>query len=318
MGVQHQSSHRPQDAQATREVVGFFSVSTAPPETNNTVVSLVNAAHAHVQRLGARMEPRWSVRVVRGRDAATADSAEIRRWIHRKMVREVDFLLAVVYGITDGCWTEAQWASDLGIPTAIAVPAGRDACALAGPVAGRGRVKLIVFEDYADFVRQWTAWLRRNEHRIAGGSMRRSAPLPQMEPLRLACASAWNSSDDSERERVALTMDMAREDLVELLGHPLDFASCCPEVRRELRTALGVPAVPMFALSDRFIPSFQRTIAERQIDDHTATEVLREGLLYEQRRFEQESVGHALRKAPLTNHAGWNAIIDDVCRRLAS
>jgi hypothetical protein len=300
-------------------VVGFLSVSTAADrETNNAVVSLVNAAQAHAQRLGRRMEPPWCVRFVRGREAATADSAEIRRWIHRNMVRDVDFLLAVVYGVSDGCWTEVQWASELGIPTSIAVPAGRDACALAGSVAGRGRVKLIVFEDHADFVRQWTAWLRRNEHRIAKGDTRRAAPLPQMEPLRLACVAAWNDCDNAEREQVALAMDMAREDLVELLTDRVDFASSCPEVRRELGTELGVAAVAMFDLSHRFVSSFRIAVAERQIDDHTANEVLREGLRYEQRRFEQVAMGRSLRKAPLTNHAGWNRIIDDVCRRLDS
>ena len=321
------SHQRRRVSTARGHAVGFVSVPT--PEFDEREVDLPSAVEAKIRRVGIVAGQRYAVEFMHGHDASTAGSDDVRRFIHRALVRRVDFLVVVLDRPSEGCMRIIGWAAALGIPTFVAqLPEARQS-ALVGRAAGEGPLTVRFSSDLRDVLLSIGAWQRQSAALILGGEARRATAGAEHDSERRAAAARWNAAGDATRDTVAAALALPRMEVVELLGDSLLFAAASPYTRRMVAEVLtrAVPETPAGAVAQdgdqaevpgldvtrlpaTFFSSFREALAEYGVDASRESEVLLEGLVHEQKRRAAELVGEPLRLPTLTNVPAWGPIVE--------
>jgi hypothetical protein len=220
----------------------FLSVPTPADEASAKEASelAVDAVRRACQHAGRDAGDPWHVKVTEGRLAPTDDPAQIRRAIRRKLVGEIDALIALLRGASLGCGREIGWAAEFGIPTLLLHRRDTPLSAHAGGTPPEAGIELREYDSPAELHDTVRGWMTEHKPLIVAGQMRRTRPLTVTEPLRRAAVEALAEAGPGERRRVRDALVVSESQLNALLANAMDFAEARTGLTFDLLCQLGV------------------------------------------------------------------------------
>ncbi len=211
--------------------------SEAAAEASELAADLVRRA---CERAGRDSNQPWHIKVTEGRLAPTDDPAALRRSIRRKLVGEVDAVVALMRNASYGCGREVGWAAAQGIPTLLLHRRGSKLTPHAGGTPPEAPVDIRDYQSSPEMYEAVRQWMSDRRPFILAGAMRRSRPLAVTDPLRGAARSAWEQAGPAERRRVCDALLAPEEQVQALLSNAEDFASARCGLTLDLLTQLGI------------------------------------------------------------------------------